>query len=126
MREYRLNFTGGELSQQGVVKHHPLGCAEAREVRIGVGTAAAAIHDKKPLGCKAAAPHQLRYALLQGVVFQGLELVEQRCNECGKNHHEQQIETYPHPPGPSPPVGTCLAHQPQNSCGNRQSNGSTQ
>ena len=126
VRQYGLYFAHGELAQQRVIKHHTFRSAKTCEVGIGMGTAAAAVHHKKPFGGEAAAFHQMRHALLEGFVFQWLELVEQRGDEGGKNHHQQQVEPHPDGPGPGPPVGACLAHQPQDGCCNRQANGGPQ
>ena len=115
-----FDLAGGQLAQQGVVEHHALGGTKAREVGVGVGAAAAAVHHKQALGREAAALHECRHAGFERFIFQWLEFVEQRCDEGGVDHHQQQVETHPEAPGPQPPQRACSAHQPEDQRGNRQ------
>ena len=58
MRQHRINFTGLQLFEQRVVKHHALGRTKTGEIGVGMGRAFATVHHKQALCCKTAALHQ--------------------------------------------------------------------
>ncbi|MCY1165101.1 hypothetical protein D9M73_50000 [compost metagenome] len=113
MSQHRIDFTGVQLLEQRVVKHHALGRAEAGEIGVGMCRAFAAVHHKQALGGKAAALHQGRDTRLQGFVLQRFELVEERGNHGGVKHQHQKVKAHPRAPGPQPPQAAGTAHQPQ-------------
>ena len=120
MGQNRFHFIRAELLQQGVEKHHALAGAKAREKRIGVGRAAAAVHHKKALGRESGARHQAADALFQGLVFQRRELVEQRHDDVGRNPHHKQLVGHQRAPGIEPPQMAAGLHQPKHQPHDRQ------
>ena len=75
MGQHRLDLAAVEALQQGVEEHHPLGRAEAGEIGIAMGRAAAAIHHEQSLRGKAAALHQAFDARLQASSGKGVNLL---------------------------------------------------
>ena len=118
--QHGVHLRRAELLEQGVVKHHALGCAETGEVGIGMRRALAAVHHIKSLGGKAAALHQSRNPGFQAVVFKRFELVEDRCDHRRVQHQHQQVKTHPCCPCPQPPERAGAVHQPQNKRHDRQ------
>ncbi|MNK91553.1 hypothetical protein D3C87_1116520 [compost metagenome] len=82
--------------------------------------ALAAIHHEQALAGEAALAQQRLDALAQALVGQRFELVEERGDEGGHDHLEQQAEGHPQQPGPDPPVGAGALHQPQHGQQQRQ------
>ncbi len=118
--QHGLDLRHRELGEQRVEEHHALGRAEPGEVGVAMGRPATAVHHEQALGGESAALHQRLHPRLQRLVGERLELVEQRRDDGGVEHQDQQVEHAPGAPRPQPPPRARRGHDPQHQRRQRQ------
>mmetsp|Transcript_24461 Transcript_24461/g.53429 ORF Transcript_24461/g.53429 Transcript_24461/m.53429 type:complete len:278 (-) Transcript_24461:178-1011(-) len=92
MCQHRHHLLLVTLCQQRVVQHDALVAPEAVHVCVAVRAPLAAVHLEELLEGEVQRAGQGLDLGAQGALRQGLVLVEERCNECGVDGHEEEGE----------------------------------
>ena len=111
VRQHGLHLVDLQPGQQGVEEDDAPALAEAGEVGVAMGRAAAAVHHEQAAGTELAARQQRQDAFLDRSVGQRLEAVEERGNDGGKEQQHHHVEADPEGPGPQPPALAGVLHQ---------------
>ena len=113
VREHRFDFRRLEPAHQRVEQHDALGGAETGEEGVAVARALRAVHQVQAARLEAAALEQPLDALGELALADRRELVEQRHDESGIDHHQHERVADPQDPDVEPPVFAHLVHQPE-------------